>query len=115
MFRSLPSLDGILLNPATAPVPDDPSAFGVIVFPGSAISQQDPRRQSQSARHPGVAVQRARVGVVGRKGARLSPFPHVPFRCPLCLLSALLKSLSDLFQFSGNILQPFFETVLLSF
>ena len=27
MFRSLPSLDGILLNPATAPVPDEPSAL----------------------------------------------------------------------------------------
>lgn len=27
VFRSLPSLDGILLNPATAPVPDEPSAL----------------------------------------------------------------------------------------
>jgi hypothetical protein len=27
VFRSLPSLDGILLNPGTAPVPDEPSAL----------------------------------------------------------------------------------------
>jgi hypothetical protein len=27
VFRALPSLDGILLNPATAPVPDEPSAL----------------------------------------------------------------------------------------
>ena len=27
VFRSLPSLDAILLNPATAPVPDEPSAL----------------------------------------------------------------------------------------
>ncbi len=27
MFRSLPSLDGILLNPATAPIPAEPSAL----------------------------------------------------------------------------------------
>jgi dynein-related subfamily AAA family protein len=27
VFRSLPSLDGILLNPATAPIPDEPSAL----------------------------------------------------------------------------------------
>ena len=66
LFRSQPSLDGVLLNPATAPVPDEPSALGVIVFPGSAISQRESRRQSPSARHPGVAVQRARVD---RKGA----------------------------------------------
>ena len=68
-------------NPATAPVPDEPSAFGVIVFPGSATSQQEPRRQSQSARHPGVAVQRARVGV-GQKGRPIIALPACAVSLP---------------------------------
>ena len=75
VFRSLPSLDGILLNPATAPVPDEPSALCAVAT-GLARRATD---QNFAVGHPVRRPPRPRIRhAAGQVGDRAPARPRPP-------------------------------------